>query len=137
MAIIKDTLLDLDNYATPKIVSDSDAWVYNIVNLLLMEKGTFSDSPEMGVNLKSLNYLTADEMMTYLQSEIKSQCDTYLSDIPLDDTTISLKEQNNGEVCIAINLGFSARYGKINRSVFVSIRDEIIDCIVDKFDNAE
>ncbi len=134
MSIAKDTLFELDNFASPKIVSETDSWVHNIMDVLLLEKGTFSDTPEMGVNLKSINYLTAEEMVTFLQNEIKEQCDSYLSDIPLDDILISLKEQNNGDVSVIITLGFNTRYGKVSRSVFVDIRDEIIDYIVDKFD---
>ena len=136
MSSDRDMIFKLDDYMTPQILTGADAWIHNIMDIIFIEKGTYSDTPDLGVELKSLNYMTADEMVRFLQNEIKNQSETYLPSIPLDDILVAVKEENNGQVTLIITLGFTTSKGKITRSVFVSVKDDIIDYIVDKFDNA-
>lgn len=137
MASDIDMTFKLDNYMSPQKLTGADAWVHNIIDTLFIEKGTYSDTPNLGINMKSLKYLDAESLVSYLQNEIKSQCDMYLSDIPLDDIIIGLQTRTNGEVIAVITLGFMTSNGKISRSALVSIKDDIIDFIVDKFDKVD
>lgn len=135
MASDIDVTFKLDNYMAPQKLTGADAWVHTIINLLFIEKGTYSDTPNLGINLKSLKYLDADSLVNYLQNELKEQCNLYLPNIPLNDILIGLKTRANGEIIAIINLGFTTSKGTINKSALVSIKDDIIDYIVDRFDN--
>ena len=130
-----DVTFKLDNYMAPQKLTGADAWVHNIMDTLFIEKGTYSDTPELGIDLKSLKYIDSESLVSYLQNEINNQCSLYLPTVPLEDVLVGVQNRPNGEVIAVITLGFSTVNGKISRSVVVSVKDEIIDFIVDKFDN--
>lgn len=134
MASDIDVTFKLDNYMAPQKLTGADAWVHNILDTLFIEKGTYSDTPNLGINLKSLRYMDADSLVNYLQNELKEQCNLYLPNIPLDDILIGLQTRANGEIIAIITLGFSTSKGKITKSAIMSIKDDIIDFIVDNFD---
>lgn len=134
MASDIDVTFKLDNYMAPQKLTGADAWVHNILDTLFIEKGTYSDTPNLGINLKSLRYMDADSLVNYLQNELKEQCNLYLPNIPLDDILIGLQTRANGEIIAIITLGFSTSKGKISKSAIMSIKDDIIDFIVDNFD---
>lgn len=135
MALAKDIVLRINDFNAPDIVENVDAWTHIILDLLFMEPGTYSDTPDLGINLKALTYIEADKISTYVKNELQAQVEKYLSNIPLDSVSVVTQNTENDDTVLLISLSFSTRYGEVSKSAFVSLNDELIDFIVDKFDN--
>lgn len=132
---VKDFLFKIDNYNAPASVSGVDAWCHNILDLIFIEPGTYSDTPELGINLKSLTYMEVNSMIYHLRNELKSQASRFFPGIPLSDITIISQQYKNDQTALIITLTFSTKYGTISKSAHVSLVDELVDYIVDRFDN--
>jgi hypothetical protein len=130
----RDMLMKMDGFNVPMEVTGPDAWIHNILDILFLEKGTYSDTPELGIDLNSITYLTTDEMVRYISDQLTAQTQKYLPDVPLSNLTVSIKETENSDYVLNISVAFSVNYGTVSRSAFVSVKNKIIDYIVEKFD---
>ena len=130
----KDVLFQISDYNVPLIVNGPDAWTHNILDLLFLEKGTYSDSPEMGLDLNSITYMDVDSTLNYVSQELNYQVKKYLPDVPVANLVVTTKPTATDETVLNILITFSLDYGNITKSAFVSLRDKIVDKIVDRFD---
>lgn len=130
----KDVLFQISDYNVPLIVNGPDAWTHNILDLLFLEKGTYSDSPEMGLDLNSITYMDVDSTLNYVSQELNYQVKKYLPDVPVTNLAVTTKPTATDETVLNILITFSLDYGNITKSAFVSLRDKIVDRIVDRFD---
>lgn len=131
----KDVLFQMSDYNVPLIVNGPDAWTHNILDILFLEKGTYSDSPELGVDLNSITYMDVDSTVSYVSSELNYQVRKYLPDLPVTNLVITTKPTTTDDTVLNIQITFSLEYGNITKSAFVSLRDRVVDKIVDKFDS--
>lgn len=131
----KDVLFQMSDYNVPLIVNGPDAWTHNILDLLFLEKGTFSDSPDMGLDLNSITYMDVDSTVDYVTEELNRQVSVYMPDVPVTNLTVTTKPTASDETVLNILISFSLDYGNITKSAFVSLRDKVVDKIVDRFDS--
>lgn len=131
----KDVLFQMSDYNVPLIVNGPDAWTHNILDLLFLEKGTFSDSPDMGLDLNSITYMDVDSTVDYITEELNRQVSVYMPDVPMTNLTVTTKPTASDETVLNILISFSLDYGNITKSAFVSLRDKVVDKIVDRFDS--
>ena len=135
MAISKDLLLSIDDFNSPTVVNDADAWSHMILDLLFIEPGTYAESPELGININEKRYMEVGALTRYISNELKNQAEAYLSTIPLRDITVSSQIKDNGDVILIITISFVLSRKIITRSAFVSLEDELVNLIVDTFDS--
>ena len=131
----KDVLFQMSDYNVPLIVNGPDAWTHNILDILFLEKGTYSDSPDLGLDLNSITYMDVDSTVSYVSSELNYQVRKYLPDVPVTNLTVTTKPTATDESVLNIQITFSLDYGRITKSAFVSLRDKLVDKIVDRFDS--
>lgn len=133
MPLAKDTLFTISDFNVPKIISGADAWVEMILNLLFLENGTYSDAPDLGLDLKAHTYMESTAIVDYVTSELSRQVSGYMPEIPLSNVTVAVKEMQNGNNVLYISLTFTINDQEVHRSAFVSLTDEIVDEVVSHF----
>ena len=87
----------------------------------------------MGIDLARINYMEPNEMVSWLQSEIQSQCDVFLADIPINSIEVSRMDRNN-QAIIYIAASFNYNNTNVTRSILISSKDEVLDYVIAKFD---
>lgn len=80
--------LALDSFDEPKKLYGIQAWVSLFLNLLFMRKGSFPSQPEMGIDIKSYEFEFMDNAIRELETNIATQVELYLPDIPLRNVTV-------------------------------------------------
>ena len=135
MALAKDTLFEISDYNVPKIISDADAWVEIILNLLFLENGTYSDAPNLGLDLKNHTYMEASAMINYVSSELSAQVGMYMPGIPLTGVTVAVNNTAPDNTILYITLTFNIEGVSVNKSAFVTLNDEIVDAVVEDYYN--
>lgn len=135
MSLAKDTIFEISDYNVPKIISGADAWVEMILNLLFLENGTYSDAPDIGLDLKAHTYMEVNEMIGYVKSELNRQVGTYMPGIPLSHIQVQASEQAPDNTILYITLTFDVNESPISKSAFVSLNDEIVDMVVSNYQN--
>lgn len=133
MPLAKDTLFEISDFNVPKIISGADAWVEIILNLLFLENGTYSDAPELGLDLKAHTYMESQELVNYVSNGITDQTENYMPQIPLTNVSVIAKPMDNGDTVLYITLSFSFDNNIVTKEAFVSLNDEIVDEIVSHF----
>lgn len=135
MALAKDVLFEIDDYNVPKIVNNADAWAHMILNLLFLENGTYSDAPELGLDLKNKTYMESTAMINFVQSQLNSQVSMYMPDIPVSNITVMTVDTPQADNVLYITISFDVEHYQISKSAFVSLNDEIVDMVVDNYNN--
>jgi hypothetical protein len=133
MPLAKDTLFEISDFNVPKMISGADAWVEIILNLLFLENGTYSDAPELGLDLKAHTYMESQELVNYVSNGITDQTENYMPQIPLTNVSVIAKPMDNGDTVLYITLSFSFDNNVVTKEAFVSLNDEIVDEIVSHF----
>ena len=133
MPLAKDTLFEISDFNVPHIISGADAWVKIILNLLFLENGTYSDAPDLGLDLKAHTYMESSELVNYVSSELESQVNAYMPQIPLSRTNVVARPMDNGDTILYISLSFKIDDEEVTKQAFVSLNDEIVDEIVSQF----
>ena len=133
MPLAKDALFEISDFNVPHIISGADAWVKIILNLLFLENGTYSDAPDLGLDLKAHTYMESSELVNYVSSELESQVNAYMPQIPLSRTNVVARPMDNGDTILYISLSFKIDDEEVTKQAFVSLNDEIVDEIVSQF----
>jgi hypothetical protein len=78
MAVVKEYLQSTDNFNKPLVVYDKDAIYILLVKLALLRPGTYQTHPDMGLGLMENYRYSFAEDVDKLQTDFKSQIETYL-----------------------------------------------------------
>ena len=75
----EDMLLSLNDYNTPKVVTDTELMNIKILRLLLLEPGTYPDQPDRGFGIQSrYRYMLFDEAsLIEFKTELKRCIDQW------------------------------------------------------------
>lgn len=73
-----ERLLTTDVFKQPKVVTDKEAISVLLIRLILLEPGTFSTRPDMGVGLVSRFRYMDESKLSELKKEIRNQITKYL-----------------------------------------------------------
>lgn len=80
---------DLDDFMKPICYSGKEAWIHQILQLCIMDKGTIPSNPTIGIGMKNYNYLLEDDR-NKLASEINRQVPLFFPDMPFVKCTVQL-----------------------------------------------
>lgn len=74
-----ELLLNFSDFNKPDVNQDLYALSRKILNLLLIEPGTYADTPELGIDIAKYQFeLLTDEVLLKIQGEILKQVDKYI-----------------------------------------------------------
>lgn len=135
---IKEPTFEVSDYNTPKEIENADSWIKLIAALIFLEKGTYSDSPDAGVHIAKYEFNELVEGKSELESEIRQQCATYLSDIPigvLEVASVYWEEKN--QYIVRVLVGFREGSVLTYRSIDITDEDKILSYVISKFDEKE
>ena len=94
--------LGTDDLGLPKVrdMSRIETGVMNsailcIIRLILIEKGTYPDHPDLGVGIRSRYRFAFESELISLQNDIESQIAMYLPEVEPVTVTVSLENDRN------------------------------------------
>ena len=75
-----DPQIGVDSYDRPKVVTESETLVSNMLTLLFGKPGFYPSIPRLGMNVQQYLYMFEDEMDTSaLKNQLASQCKDFVS----------------------------------------------------------
>lgn len=100
---LKEYTLDVNAYGTPLDYKNFNALGTLIMRLILLEPGTITHSPRMGVGLISkYRYMQSDKIEGFIQ-EVKTQIKDYLDATAVVDMDVNITDQNVMVMDLKIN----------------------------------
>lgn len=93
--------LSIDSFNRPQVFKDKDAVAMKLIELILLEAGTYPTAPNMGVSIISKYRFTTSSELENLKNSISDQINTYLPELKsvAVDTT-----ESDGVINIAITI---------------------------------
>ena len=96
---LREHTISLNEFNRPTILLDQDATCLKLVQLILLEKGTFPTRPDMGLGIVSRYRYSSSEDLEQLKADMEEQMTTYLPELIATEIAIS---ESDKEVKIAI-----------------------------------
>lgn len=128
---IREPTFDLDDFDQPREVEAPLSWMYDIIYLAFFEKGTFHNSPDIGVEITTQYYDTKENTVFNLKKELTTQVSKYLGDIPVKEINVaSYYWDEKGVDIIVITVTFSVNNELITAAAYVSLVDETLTYII-------
>lgn len=93
----REPCLSIDEFNKPLILGGKDAISTLLIHLILLEPGTYSTRPGMGVGLISRYRYNDEQSLEALKLDIKSQVDAYLPEFDAVDVNVYMDKQNPDE----------------------------------------
>jgi len=91
-------LLSLSNFNVPLVLTEESAMYQHLVQLILLEKGTYPSHPDMGVGIISRYRLRASDkssdVIATLAADIESQINSYLPSLKLVNINLAMDQYN-------------------------------------------
>lgn len=132
---IKEPTFEISDFNSPKEVENADAWIRLIAELIFLEKGTYSESPNAGVQIANYEFNDLMEGMSDLQTEIQTQCSTYLSDIPIGTLTVnSFYWEDKNQYVVQVLVGFIENAVRTYRAINITDEDKTLTYLIAKYD---
>ena len=127
MAEIKPELnFGLDSFGKQSVMTQAQTIAQMLVNLFLMRPGQLPSLPHIGINIRQYMYKFEDEIdVSYIRSQISSQCSDLLSYIDLPNMQLILFPYKNESilylfvplsVAVAENTALSIGFKKNNKN---------------------
>jgi len=103
----KELLLDIDMFQKPAVREDMTALAQVIQNLIIIEKGTYPNQPELGVGISNYLFEIGDSVtIESLSVEIEDQIEKFINpvdfDIQIDIKLIESKDKKYNTLAIGI-----------------------------------
>lgn len=134
-SVVKEPTFTVSDFNSPKEVENADMWIELICQLVFMEKGTYSDSPEIGVEISKYEFADLTKDASTLEMEIKDQIGMYLSDIPIGTLTVKPYYWAERNIyIIRILVGFMNGSVSIIRAIDITNEDNVLSYIIRKYD---
>lgn len=105
----KEPCLSIDEFNTPKVLTGREAISTLLTHLILLEPGTYSSRPTMGVGLISRYRYTEEKNLDQLKRDIQDQVNIYLPEFQAVDVNVYMDKHSNekekgNEIVIEINV---------------------------------
>lgn len=117
----KEYVMTVNEFNEPRVYSGKDSTALKILRLLLLEPGTISSRPTMGVGIVSKYRFSIEDDLNELSDVIKEQIRTFLPDSILHDVVLELKDKSL-QISIRIDEDFYV-YDLDEQSKILSIAD--------------
>ena len=85
----REPTFELNEFNEPLELDGPKAWIRDVVEMAFYEPGTFSDDPELGVNINGELYTFAEESAARIRNGLTEGCKNYLRDIPIKELIVS------------------------------------------------
>lgn len=99
----KEYILTTDEFLKPKVLKGKAAISQLLLHLILLEPGTYSNRPSMGVGLVSRYRYSDTANIKKLKTDIYNQITTYLPEFSAVDVDLSIGEDSNLIIDITID----------------------------------
>lgn len=133
---VREPLLSINEFNVPDELENEEMWVKLMCGLIFLEKGTYSDEPNAGVEIVRYEYDDLIQGKIDIEEEIFDQCRTYLSDIPLVNVTVKPHYwEARGEYVVRILFYFAQDDQIYSRAVDLFKEDKILKYLIAKFDS--
>lgn len=99
-----DPTFGLNKFGKPKILTESETLVFNIMMILMSKPGFLPSMPEIGMDIYSLLYSLEGELdLNALKSKVAYQCSDFLENV--GDGSFDITERSyNGNKCLIFTL---------------------------------
>lgn len=137
MATTREPTFAVSAFDTPLELEGADAWTTQICQLLFLEKGTYEQTPDLGIDITSHMYKDTDKYVYDVQREINNQVSLYLGNIPFDGVDVSTYywASRNTDI-VKITLRFNVNGTIISRNAYVTKKDDVLTYIISKFNES-
>lgn len=120
----REPTFELNEFNEPLEVEGPKSWIRDVVEMAFYEPGTFSDDPELGVNVNGELYTFAEESAASIRTKLSEACKTYLSDIPLKELIVSTYFWEEMETYVTV---ITATFNYQNKPVVYNAYASVID----------
>jgi hypothetical protein len=129
----REPTFELDMFNEPLEVKGADAWVRDVIAMAFYEEGTFTDDPDLGVNINREVYNFVNESVATIKSKLTAACDDYLSDVPIEDLIIaSYYWEEMDTYVITISVSFKEESNLKSYAAYVTTIDYQLRYIVNQ-----
>jgi hypothetical protein len=127
----REPTFELNEFNEPLELTGPKAWIRDVVAMAFYEPGTFSDDPDLGVNVNGELYTFAEESAARIRTNLTAACDKYLGDIPMTELIVStyLWEEMDTYVTV-ITASFKQPKNVVMYNAYVSIIDHQLRYVV-------
>ena len=134
-SVVKEPTFTVSDFNSPKEVENADMWIELICQLVFLEKGTYSDSPDIGVHITKYEFTDLIHDASVIELEIRDQITKYLSDIPIGMLTVKPYYWSERNIYVLrILVGFLQGSVTITRAIDITGEDNAISYIIRKYD---
>lgn len=113
----KELSLNINSFDEPDKITGPKAWVNLILTLIYMDKGTYPESPEMGIGIMDYDFQFADEVIDDLEEAINEQVRIYLPDVPFESASVEEYDLSNGDTALLITINLLTNEGESETAV--------------------
>lgn len=96
----KELTFQVNSFELPEMLSKYNAWADLIIKVLMYEKGTFPDTPDLGLGIHKSHYQDLNAYATKLKTDLEYQLSTYLPDIPVHSMDVYGKATEYGHLLV-------------------------------------
>jgi hypothetical protein len=96
--------LSVDSFNRPLVFNDKDAVATLLVELIMLEPGTYPTRPYMGVGIVSKYRFSSMDELILLQKDIEDQIEAYLPEFVSTSVEISESDTEDKTINIAITI---------------------------------
>lgn len=87
---LREYTLSIDEFKKPKVYIGNNAIVAKLIEIALLDPGTYPTRPDMGLGLRTkYRYISEDEITT-LEQDYRKQIETYLPELTAVNVEIEL-----------------------------------------------
>lgn len=87
---LREYTLSIDEFNKPKVYVGNNAIVAKLIEIALLDPGTYPTKPDMGLGLRTkYRYISEDEITT-LEQDYRKQVETYLPELTAVNVEITL-----------------------------------------------
>jgi len=90
---LREYALSNDEFGKPKIYVGQNAVVTKLVELALLEKGTYPSRPNMGLGIVSTYRYTSEDKISDMETAYKDQIETYLPELSATEVSMVLNDK--------------------------------------------
>lgn len=108
-ALKKEFLWTFNGFKQPEYKENLDSISRMFITLLFLEKGSYPDSPKMGIGIQNYQFeLMNDRTLDKMKEEIEEQVNIYLPNIYMQNLIVKkLKNSNNKSIGIGMEIASS------------------------------
>ena len=129
----REPTFELDMFDEPLEVTGPDAWVRDVVAMAFYEPGTFTDDPDVGVNINGETYTFVEESADIIRGRLVSACNKYLTDVPIENLVVATYFWDEASTYVtAITMQFNYEQTLRSYAAYVTIIDYTLRYIVNQ-----